>query len=88
MDLQRAVLKLFPEAVPHEDFLIVTNPETNSPELTVWNLDAPQPSEEELRLTWDGIKDEPQPKSELEILQEKQELIFKALDDLILGGGF
>lgn len=34
----------------------------------------------------DEIKNTPQPKTEIELLKEKQDLMQQALDDLILGG--
>jgi XkdW protein len=81
MDIARALLHLHPNAVPLKDFIIMDLSDGKGPFISEWNLEDPEPTAEELLTVWEEIKDIPTviPKTEIEILTEKNEQLEKEL---------
>jgi hypothetical protein len=59
-----AIMYLFPNSVPFEDFVVSTNG-SDEQNISYWGIDAPIPSEEELTLAWEEYERNkpPEPKS-------------------------
>jgi hypothetical protein len=87
MILEKAILKLYPDAVPNKDFLVVDD--GNGPEIRNWKRKEPIPTLDQLQNVWTTynlgtVTEEP---SELDQIKKNQELMQAALDGLLLGGG-
>jgi hypothetical protein len=83
-----AILKIYPDARPNIDFVIVTDPETLETEIAAWEYQGTKPTAEQLQAAWDELQRNPPPAPlSLEQLQKEQELIKAALDDVIFSGG-
>ncbi|KZE67000.1 hypothetical protein AWM68_19865 [Fictibacillus phosphorivorans] len=81
MDIAKTILHLYPDAVPLKDFTIMELLDGNGPFISEWNIAVPEPTNEELQAAWEEIKDIPPviPKTEIEILTEKNEQLEKEL---------
>lgn len=86
MIIEKAILELFPDAVPNQDFYVVND--GDGPVIRNWEYPAPVPTESELQTAWEKVQNKPKELTPLEKLEEKQQLMQKAIDDIILGGMF
>jgi len=86
MILEKAILKIYPNAVPHKDFLITDS--GNGPEIKNWKYNKPIPTTDQLQEAWLLVESEPKEMSPLERLEQQQKLMQRAIDDIILGGMF
>lgn len=84
MILEKAILKIYPDAVPHKHFLIMDS--GNGPEIKNWKFNKPMPTNAQLQAAWEIVKNEPKELSPIERLEQQQQLMQKAIDDIILGG--
>lgn len=80
MILEKAILNIYPDAVPNQDFLIMDD--GNGPEIRQWKYNGPIPTENELQMAWGNVQVEP---VELSPIEKKLELMQQAIDDIILG---
>jgi hypothetical protein len=83
--VKEAILKRYPE-LKEEDVFLQDDGDGKGPRLVTWNSDKPIPTMEQVYQWVEEDQNIPAPKSELEIIKENQEVIQKALDELILGG--
>lgn len=75
MNIPKAVMHLFPNAINGVDYLVQDDSDGNGPYIAEWNLTDLQPTESALAAAWEIIKDSPIPKSDKELLTEaRQEL--------------
>ena len=85
MTLEEYIIQKYP-SLAIEDFGL--KDEGEGATLTHWNSTETQPTDEQVRQweaeVWDIQKQNP-PQSDVEILEAKQALMQKAIDDLILG---
>ncbi|WP_025691971.1 XkdW family protein [Paenibacillus zanthoxyli] len=56
MNKAQAIMYLYPEANPLRDFEVRDICDGNGPYIAVWNLDVPQPTEEELQAAWEAYQ--------------------------------
>lgn len=63
MNKALAIMELFPNTEPMKDFIVQDDGDERGQYIAMWNIDAPQPTEEELQAAWELIKDAPPPKS-------------------------
>ncbi|MCY9660301.1 XkdW family protein [Paenibacillus chondroitinus] len=65
MDMVKSIFHLFPGAQPGADFRIAvdTSEENMKPYISFWNLEAAQPTEEELQAAWKAMQ--PTPESQI-----------------------
>jgi hypothetical protein len=89
MNLYLVIKTLYPNSKPFKDYVLMDNGQ--GPFIYEWNLPDTQPTQEELEAYWNGHQQEildanKPPLSELDILKANQELMQKAIDDIILGG--
>ncbi|MEH7481479.1 XkdW family protein [Neobacillus drentensis] len=90
MNISEAIQKLFPNAKPgsDKDFLVMDLADGEGQFIAEWNLPDPQPTETELQAAWKEyqLNPPPAPLSEFEKLQQLQELMQQAIDEIIFGG--
>jgi hypothetical protein len=89
MEVVWTIKHMYPD-VNDDNLEVVVYPD-QSWKITKWNLPDTQPTNEEVEAYWNAnqqtILDSNKPaSSEIDTLKANQELIQKALDDLILGG--
>ncbi|WP_025692598.1 XkdW family protein [Paenibacillus zanthoxyli] len=77
MDLYLAIKHIFPSARVDKDFALLDKSDGKGPYIAVWNLEAPQPTEEELLAAWEAyqLEDHPQPKNQAEEIAELKQLV-------------
>lgn len=56
MNIALAIMYLFPEANPMIDFVVQDDSDGNGAYIAQWNLEEPQPTEEELQSAWDALQ--------------------------------
>lgn len=83
MDVYKTLKHLYPDLKADKDYEL--KQEKAEVFISKWNLDKEQPTQEEIAAAWEEIKDIsiPQPKTELEILQETVDQL--VLDNLMRG---
>jgi hypothetical protein len=71
MNIAQAIMHLFPQANPMIDFIVQDDSDGEGPYLAQWNIEAPQPTEEELQAAWEAylVAEAGKPKPETD--QEK-----------------
>ncbi|MEK3819691.1 XkdW family protein [Cytobacillus sp. FSL W8-0315] len=84
MILEKAILKIYPDAVPNRDFLIMDS--GSGPEIKHWKYNKPIPTKTQLQTAWEKVLADPKELSPIERLEQQQKLMQKAIDDIILGG--
>lgn len=60
MNLPQTIISLFPHAQPFTDFIIQDDSDGNGPYIAQWNLEEPQPTEEELQAAWQAMRPTPE----------------------------
>ncbi|MEC0264458.1 XkdW family protein [Paenibacillus anseongense] len=60
MNIPQAITHLFPQAVPFTDFIVQDDSDGNGPYIAQWNLEEPQPTEEELQAAWEAMQPTPE----------------------------
>lgn len=71
MNIALAIMHLFPNANPLIDFIVQDDSDGNGPYLAQWNLEDPQPTEDEIQEAWEAYNALPAPEiqpSETELL--------------------
>lgn len=84
-----SILKRYPE-LTFNDVELMDNKDGNGIRITMWKSDKPKPSMDQVKVWVDEDEAIPKPltsEQELEQLKKQQELMQKALDDLIFSGG-
>lgn len=56
MNIAQAIMHLFPQANLLQDFLVQDDSDGKGPYIAQWNLDAAQPTEEELQAAWEAYQ--------------------------------
>jgi hypothetical protein len=99
VNIAQALKQLFPQANPLIDFVVQDDCDGNGPYIAVWNLDEPQPTEEELQSAWEEYQQNPPPSPETQeqkvtrLESENADLLSRVSDielafaDIIAGGG-
>lgn len=73
MNIAQAIMHLFPQANPLMDFIVQDDSDGEGPYIAKWNLEEPEPTEEELQAAWDefqALPVPPVPKTDRELLAE------------------
>jgi hypothetical protein len=55
VNIAQVIIYLFPQAKPLIDFTVQDDSDGNGPYIAVWNLEADQPTEEELEAAWEAL---------------------------------
>jgi hypothetical protein len=53
MNIAYAIMHIYPQAGPLIDFLVQDDSDGQGPYIAQWNLEAPQPTQEELQAAWE-----------------------------------
>jgi hypothetical protein len=73
LNIALSILHLYPDAVPSKDFIVQDDSDYKGPYLAAWNLDEPQPTDEELKTAWEAYQEaeanKPPQLTEIEKLQ-------------------
>lgn len=71
MNIALAIMHLYPDAKPLVDFTVIKD--EKGQKIVEWNLDAPQPTEQELETAWDEYQANPpqEEPSELDMLGQR-----------------
>jgi hypothetical protein len=56
VNIVQAVIHLFPDADPMQDFIVQDDSDGNGPYIAAWNLGDPQPTEAELQTAWEAYQ--------------------------------
>ncbi|MDT3427687.1 hypothetical protein J2Z22_003250 [Paenibacillus forsythiae] len=56
MNISRAIQYLYPDVDVMRDFEVWDNADDKGPYIAVWNLEAPEPTEEELQAAWEAYQ--------------------------------
>lgn len=81
MNKALCIMHLHPQVVNGVDFIVQDDNDGKGQYIAVWNIDAPQPTDDEYQSVWNRIKDKPAPKSELELVKEENaDLNLKVID--------
>ncbi|WP_170169227.1 XkdW family protein [Mesobacillus subterraneus] len=77
MNKEKAILKIYPEAVPNVDFIITADPETLETTIHTWKYDKPKPTDSQLQAAWDDLQANPpvKPKSLEEQIKARLEAL-------------
>ncbi|GGG06710.1 hypothetical protein GCM10010912_59210 [Paenibacillus albidus] len=79
MNIASAILHLFPGKSPLKDFEIRDDSDGKGPYIAEWNLEEPQPTEEELQAAWEAYLEaeanKPPELTEMEKLQKENALL-------------
>lgn len=83
MNIALAIMHLYPQANPITDFIVQDDSDGEGPYIAAWNLEDPQPTEEELLEAWEAL-------NTVSLPQYKQEKIeyLSTLRDIELTSGF
>ncbi|UKS24876.1 XkdW family protein [Paenibacillus sp. HWE-109] len=68
MNIPQAIMHLHPQANPLADFIVQDDSDGNGPYIAKWNLESPEPTEEQLQSAWEAM----QPTPEQVLSQSKQ----------------
>ncbi|NQX66816.1 hypothetical protein HQN90_11845 [Paenibacillus alba] len=68
MNIAQAIMHLYPDANPLTDFIVQDDSDGQGPYIAKWNLESPEPTEEQLQSAWEAM----QPTPEQVLSQSKQ----------------
>lgn len=60
MNIPQIITHLYPQAVPLTDFIVQDDSDGSGPYIAQWNLEAAQPTEEELQTAWEAMQPTPE----------------------------
>lgn len=87
MELGKVLLVKYPQLKPNADYVVIDN--GSGAFIKEWKANSPKPTDSELQTMYADMQTNPpvEPLSELDQVKKQQELMQKALDDLIFSGG-
>lgn len=59
MNISQVIVHLYPQAIPMKDFIVQDDSDGNGAYIAQWNLEADQPTQEQLQAAWEAILELP-----------------------------
>lgn len=82
MILEKAILQIYPDAVPNVDFYVVDDGDGKGPEIKNWEYSGTIPTYEQLQSAWLEYQNAPKPP----LLDERIKQLEDAVNFILLGG--